>query len=252
VIFTPYFSFITMILFGTTILSEEKNFKSPKGYFFKGSKKEVNMNMEKVELNYLLKGIMNEILEEGTRLRVEEVDAGIFVPPTEAAEFIKSYPYAEDIKENAGMLINMKVREIEEGLLNMVMIRLQINERRRVLIKSKEVQETEILNSDLKGGELGEERERILEQKSNKIAEVVKTSLEWIMRSRVDLKRRNVGVIAEEIRCLLNIKEEINISNVIFKTEALPNICYLALGWLTKEDELDFMESEGRYFVHFK
>ncbi|MGB2841233.1 MAG: winged helix-turn-helix domain-containing protein [Halobacteriota archaeon] len=205
--------------------------------------------MEKIELNYLLKGLLNEILEEGTGLRVEEVDAGIFVSPTEITEYIKSYPYAEDIEENMGMLINVKVKEIANELLNRVMIRLQINERMRVLIKSKDVQEVEILNSDLEEGELGEEREKMLEQKTNRIAEAVKASLEWIMRSRVDLKRRNVKMIAEEIRCLLDIKEEINISKVIIKTEALPNICYLALGWLTREDELDFMEREGRYFV---
>jgi len=205
--------------------------------------------MEKIELNYLLKGLLNEILEEGTGLRVEEVDAGIFVSPTEIAEYIKSYPYAEDVEENMGMLINVKVREIANELLNRVMIRLQINERMRVLIKSKDVQEVEILNSDLEEGELREEREKMLEQKTNRIAEAVKASLEWIMRSRVDLKRRNVEMIAEEIRCLLDIKEELNISKVIIKTEALPNICYLALGWLTREDELDFMEREGRYFV---
>ncbi|MBC8521701.1 MAG: hypothetical protein H8D26_06910 [Methanomicrobia archaeon] len=205
--------------------------------------------MEKIELNYLLKGLLNEILEEGTGLRVEEVDAGIFVSPTEIAEYIKSYPYAEDVEENMGMLINVKVREIANELLNRVMIRLQINERMRVLIKSKDVQEVEILNSDLEEGELREEREKMLEQKTNRIAEAVKASLEWIMRSRVDLKRRNVEMIAEEIRCLLDIKEELNISKVIIKTEALPNICYLALGWLTRADELDFMERKGRYFV---
>jgi len=205
--------------------------------------------MEKIELNYLLKGLLNEILEEGTGLRVEEVDAGIFVSPTGIAEYIKSYPYAEDVEENMGMLINVKVKEIANELLNRVMIRLQINERMRVLIKSKDVQEVEILNSDLEEGELREEREKMLEQKTNRIAEAVKASLEWIMRSRVDLKRRNVKMIAEEIRCLLDIKEELNISKVIIKTEALPNICYLALGWLTREDELDFMEREGRYFV---
>lgn len=205
--------------------------------------------MEKIELNYLLKGLLNEILEEGTGLRVEEVDAGIFVSPTGITEYIKSYPYAEDVEENTGMLINVKVKETANELLNRVMIRLQINERMRVLIKSKDVQEAEILNSDLEEGELGEEREKMLEQKTNRIAEAVKASLEWIMRSRVDLERRNVKMIAEEIRCLLDIKEELNISKVIFKTEALPNICYLALGWLTREDELDFMEREGRYFV---
>ncbi len=206
--------------------------------------------MEKIDLNYLLKTLMNEILEEGAGLRVEEVDTGIFVSPSESTEFIKPYPYAEDVKVNTEMLINMKVREIANELLNRVIIRLKINERKRVLIKSKEVQEAEILNTDLEEGKLREEREKMLMQKANRTAKSVKTALEWIIRSRVDLKRRNIEMIAEEIRCLLNMKEEINISRVIFETEALPNICYLALGWLTRENELDFMEREGRYFVH--
>ncbi len=205
--------------------------------------------MERIELNSLLKGILNEILEERTGLRVEDVDAGIFVSPTETIEFIKSYAYAEDVKENTGMLINTKVREVVNGLLHRVMIRLQINERKRVLIKSKEVQKAEILKNDCEEGELVEEQEKMLELKTNKIAEAVKIALEWIMRSTIDLKRRNIEMIAEEIRCLLSMKEEINISKVIFETEALPKICYLALGWLTREGELDFMEREGRYFV---
>ncbi len=194
---------------------------------------------------------MNEILADGAELRVEEVDTGILVSPSEPTEFMKPYPYVEDVEENTEMLIDMKVKEIATELLNRVMIRLQINERERVLIKSKEVQEAEILNSDLKGGELGEEKEKMLMQKANKTAKMVKTALEWIIRSRVDLKRRNIELIAEEIRCLLNMKEEMNISKVIFDTEALPNICFLALGWLTREEELDFMERDGRYFVHF-
>ncbi|MCW3134129.1 MAG: hypothetical protein N2V78_07380 [Methanophagales archaeon] len=140
---------------------------------------------------------MNEILADGAELRVEEVDTGILVSPSEPTEFMKPYPYVEDVEENTEMLIDMKVKEIATELLNRVMIRLQINERERVLIKSKEVQEAEILNSDLKGGELGEEKEKMLMQKANKTAKMVKTALEWIIRSRVDLKRRNIELIAE-------------------------------------------------------
>lgn len=147
-------------------------------------------SMEKIELNDLLKVMMNEILgaegSEKLKLRVEEVDAGIFVSPVVAIEFIKSPMYKEDVKENTGMLIDMKVREAVKGLLNRVMIKLHINERREVLIKNQGVHEVEILKSDLEGVKLREERERILEEKSHQISKAVKVAIERIMSGKTD------------------------------------------------------------------
>ena len=51
------------------------------------------------------------------------------------------------MKENTGMQIDMKVRETVNKLLNRVMVRLHINERREVLIKNQRVHEAEILVS---------------------------------------------------------------------------------------------------------
>lgn len=140
---------------------------------------------EKAELNNELKGIMNGILEgeEGSeKLRVEEVDTGIFVCPVTAVELIRSPAYKEDLKENTGMLIDMKVREVVNGLLNGVLIRLHINDRRKVLIKNQGVHEVEILESDLKDVKRRKECEKMLEEKTNKISNAVKVALERIMR----------------------------------------------------------------------
>ena len=141
---------------------------------------------EKAGLNELLRVIMNGILEvekgKGLKLRVEEVDTGIFVSPVAAAEVMKSPAHREDIKENTGMLIDMKVKEVVKGLLNRLVIRAHINERREVLIKNKGVHEAELLESDLKGIKIGEEKEKMLEEKANRISEAVKEALERIMR----------------------------------------------------------------------
>ncbi len=140
--------------------------------------------VEKAGLNDALKEIMNDSLEEESeklKLRVEEVDAGIFVSPVAAAELIKSPAYREDVKENTGWLIDMKVREVVKGLLNRVMVRLHINERREVLIKNKGVHEAEILESDLEEDKLKKEREKMFEKKSNVMSEVVKVAIKRVM-----------------------------------------------------------------------
>ncbi len=70
---------------------------------------------EKAGLNNALKEIVNGILEgeEGSeKLRVEEVEIGIFVSPVVNVELIKSPAYKEDVKEYTGMLIDMKVRGV--------------------------------------------------------------------------------------------------------------------------------------------
>lgn len=141
---------------------------------------------EKGELNDVLSEILNRILEEEEgneklKLRVEKVDTGIFVSPIAGAELIKSPVYKEDVKENTGMLIDMKVREVVKGLLNRVLIRLHINERREVLIKNHGVHEAEILDSDLEDIKLRKEREEILKAKSHQMSEAVRVALERIM-----------------------------------------------------------------------
>ena len=125
---------------------------------------ENNTSVEKVDLSILLMEMANEVLEEegkGLRLRVEEVNAGIIVCPDSSAEVIKSPAYKEDIKENTSLLIDTKVREIMKGLLNRVLIKLHINERKEVLIKSRGVHEAEILESDLNSsGKISEETKK--------------------------------------------------------------------------------------------
>lgn len=216
-----------------------------------------DMSMEKIELNGLLMEMVNEVLEEegkGLRLRVEEVDAGIIVCPDSTAEVIKSPAHKEDVKENTSLLIDMKVREVAKGLLNRVMIKLHINERREVWIKNHAVHEAEILESDLNSSGIeigiGEEREKMLEEKSHQISEAVKAALERIMRRVVALRKENVGTIAGEIWNLLNVRGELSISEVISEINTPPSIVYSGMGWLAGEDKLEFVKKEGRHFVH--
>ena len=135
------------------------------------------------ELNDLLKELMNGILEEDNenpKLRVEEVDTGIFVSPAEATELIRAPVAKGDVKANTGMLVEMEVREVE-GLLNRVLIRLHINDRKEVEIRNRGVHEAEILKSDTVDAKLKEERERLLEEKSSIMSRAVKVALERIM-----------------------------------------------------------------------
>jgi len=83
------------------------------------------------------------------------------------------------------MLVEMKVREVVEGLLNRVLIRLRINDRREVEIMNRGVHEAEILKTDIVDVKLKDERERILEEKSNIMSRAVKVALERIMSGEI-------------------------------------------------------------------
>lgn len=136
----------------------------------------------KAGLNDALKEIMNGILEEGNeKLRVEEVDTGIFVCPIVNVEHIKSPAYKEDLKKNTGMLVDIKVREVIDGLLNGVLMWLHINGRREVEIKRRAIDEVEIRESDLNDSKLRKDWDKIQEEKTNKVSRVVKVALEQIM-----------------------------------------------------------------------
>jgi len=137
--------------------------------------------MEKAELNEVFKEMVNAILENKLKLQVEEVDTGIFISSVASVEHMKSPAHKGDIKENTGMLVDMKVRDVVKGLLNRLVIRVYIDERGKVLIKNKGIHEAELLESDLKRIKL-KEMEKLLEEKSNKISEAVKAALERIMR----------------------------------------------------------------------
>ncbi len=167
---------------------------------FKNHKMSEKKGVEKAGLNNELKEIMNGILEgeEGTeklKLRVDKVETGIFVSPVVAVELIKSPAYKEDVKENTGMLIDMKVREVVKGLLSRMLMRLHINERREVVIKNKGVHEAEILESDLNDFKLRKECEEILEEKTNRVSKAVKVALERIMRAEKAVDERFIRCV---------------------------------------------------------
>ncbi len=137
-------------------------------------------------LNDILKDLMNGILEEeagneNLKLLVEAVDTGIFVSPGATMELIKSPITREDVRENIGMLIEMKVREVMGGLLNRILIRLHISASREVEIRNRGVHEAEILGDDVEDSSLKEDRVRILEEKSTVMSRTVKLALERLM-----------------------------------------------------------------------
>ncbi|MHC1636054.1 MAG: hypothetical protein ACXQTS_05485 [Candidatus Methanospirareceae archaeon] len=138
-------------------------------------------------LDELLLVIVNEILDKegvkrGLRMRVEEIDAGVFASPVVTTEVIKTPIQEGDLRENTGMLVDVKVREVADGLLNKIMIKLHIDDRREVLISGKEVYESEILEGDVKGGRLGRERRRLFEEKADILSKAVKTAIESIIK----------------------------------------------------------------------
>ena len=111
------------------------------------------------------------------------------------------------------LLIDTRVREVMRGLLNRVLIKLHINERKDVLIKSRGVHEAEILESDLNsGGKISEATKKMLEEKSHQISEAVRAALEQMMRRMIALRKENIGMIAEEIYNLLKERGELSIS----------------------------------------
>ncbi len=137
-------------------------------------------------LNNLLKELMNCILEEevdnnNLKLLVEAVDTGIFVSSGATTELIKSLVRKDEVREDIGMLIEMNVREVMEGLLNNVLIRLHINASREVKIDNSGVHEAEILENDIEDNKLKEARVRILEDKTTVISGTVKLALERLM-----------------------------------------------------------------------
>jgi len=66
----------------------------------------------------------------------------------------------------------------------------------------------------------------------------------------IALRKENIGMIAEEIYNLLKERGELSISEVISETKTPPHIAYLGMGWLAREDKLEFVKREGRNFVH--
>jgi hypothetical protein len=61
-----------------------------------------------------------------------------------------------------------------------------------------------------------------------------------------------IGTAAGEIWDLLNEKSELSISGVVSEINASQSIAYMALGWLAREDKLEFVKKSRGVFVRLK
>ena len=61
-----------------------------------------------------------------------------------------------------------------------------------------------------------------------------------------------IGTVAGEIWNLLNERSELSVSRVISEINATQSTAYMALGWLAKEDKLEFVKKSRGVFVRLK
>ena len=61
-----------------------------------------------------------------------------------------------------------------------------------------------------------------------------------------------IGTVAGEIWNLLNERSELSVSRVIAEINATQSTAYMALGWLAKEDKLEFVKKSRGVFVRLK
>ncbi len=61
-----------------------------------------------------------------------------------------------------------------------------------------------------------------------------------------------IGMVAGEIWHLLYEKGEMSISGVVSKVSASQSIAYMGLGWLAREDKLEFVKRSRGVFVRLK
>jgi DNA-binding transcriptional ArsR family regulator len=61
-----------------------------------------------------------------------------------------------------------------------------------------------------------------------------------------------IGNVAGEIWQLLKERSELSISGVVSEIKASQSTVYMALGWLAREDKLEFVKKSRGVFVRLK
>jgi hypothetical protein len=61
-----------------------------------------------------------------------------------------------------------------------------------------------------------------------------------------------IGTAAWEIWNLLTERSELSISGVVSEINATQSTAYMGLGWLAREDKLEFVKKSRGVFVRFK
>jgi len=61
-----------------------------------------------------------------------------------------------------------------------------------------------------------------------------------------------IGTVAGEIWNLLNERGGLSISGVVSEINASQSVAYMGLGWLAREDKLEFVKKNRGVFVRLK
>jgi len=153
-------------------------------------------SVEKADFEEQLRMLMNEALaaEESTKrvkLCVKALDLGIvlnFEDPLDdladgtGIDDVAAPVYQEDLIANTLLVLDLLVLEQRHGLWSTILLRVQIDEQADVVVKKKEIDETEILMSNLQSRSQRAACKEQLEAITDEIASAVKTALVHLMR----------------------------------------------------------------------
>lgn len=155
------------------------------------------LDTEKADFNEVLRELLTAALEsakgsEKFKLHVEDAEAGLVIYnediladcPENLLEDIVYPVYQEDLKEDAILLVDMDVRDVVQGLLSKMLIRVYINDNREVEIKHNTIYEAEVSARDLADVKLRGACEELLEEKANVISKVLKAAIVQMMDGR--------------------------------------------------------------------
>jgi len=151
---------------------------------------------EKADFEEQLRRLMNESLavEESTRrvkLCVKDLDLGIVLnlddplgdlPEGTGIEDVAAPVYQEDLIANASLMLDLLVLEQHHDLWSTILLRVQIDEQADVVVKKKEIDETEILMSDLHSQSQRAACKEQLDTMTDVIASAAKTAITHLMR----------------------------------------------------------------------
>ncbi len=155
---------------------------------------------EKADFEELLRKLMNESLaaKESTRrvkFCVKDLDLGIVLnledplgdlPEGTGIEDVAAPVYQEDLIANASLMLDLLVLEQHHDLWSTIVLRVQIDEQADVVIKKKEIDETEILLSDLQSRSQRAACKEQLDAMTDVIASAAKTAIRYLMREETE------------------------------------------------------------------
>lgn len=141
--------------------------------------------------------LMNESLaaEAATvrdRLCVKDLDLGIVLNLEDpladlvdgsGIEDVAAPVYQEDLITNASLMLDLLVLEQRRGLWSTILLRVEIDDRADVVVKSNEIDETEILLSELHSRSQRAACKERLDAMTAAIASAARTAIRLLMRA---------------------------------------------------------------------